>query len=71
VKPGCRSSIQYLYQLLFQKHEENLKEITQKSKRNKQSLSQQSSATNIYLSQDSLQDTSTLSDHHQLIGTSR
>ncbi|CAF4644246.1 unnamed protein product, partial [Rotaria sp. Silwood2] len=25
-KPGCRGSIRYLYQLLYQKHEEHLKE---------------------------------------------
>ncbi|CAF4572565.1 unnamed protein product [Rotaria sp. Silwood1] len=33
VKPGCRGSIRYLYQLLYQKHEEHLKEHTLKSKR--------------------------------------
>ena len=34
VKPGCRSSIRYLHQLLIQKHEEHLKNITKRSKRN-------------------------------------
>ncbi len=34
VKPGCCSNILYLSQLLHQKHEEHLKEVTIKSKRN-------------------------------------
>ena len=37
VKPGCRSNVRYLYQLLFQKHEERLKRTTHKFKGNKQS----------------------------------
>jgi hypothetical protein len=36
VKPGCRSSILYLSQLLNRKHEENMKEIGPYSKRSKQ-----------------------------------
>ena len=40
VKPGCRSNIRYLYQLLNQKHEEYLKQISIESKRNKQSMLQ-------------------------------
>jgi hypothetical protein len=46
VKPGCRSSIRYLHQLLIQKHEENLKAVAKKPKRNKNiniDLSQESS----------------------------
>ena len=39
VKPGCRSTIRYLYQLLHQKHDEHVKDFTRKSKRNKKSLS--------------------------------
>ncbi|CAF1092484.1 unnamed protein product, partial [Adineta steineri] len=65
VKPGCRSNIRYLYQLLYQKHEEHLKEITPKSKRNKQSQLHQSNSTTMNLSQDSSQDTSILSNHQQ------
>ncbi|CAF1087941.1 unnamed protein product [Adineta steineri] len=65
VKPGCRSNIRYLYQLLYQKHEEHLKEITPKSKRNKQSQLHQSNSTTMNLSQDSSQNTSILSNHQQ------
>ena len=46
VKPGCRSKIAYLCQLLRQKHEEHMKEIGSKSKRGKQSPSQPQS--NLY-----------------------
>ena len=35
VKPGCRSSITYLSQLLNRRHEEHMKEIGSQSKRNK------------------------------------
>lgn len=38
VKPGCRSNILFLSQLLRQKHEQHLKEVTVKSKRNKQTI---------------------------------
>jgi hypothetical protein len=65
VKPGCRSSIRYLYQLLHQKHEERLKEITSKSRRYKQPQSQQSSSTSMNLSQDPLQAASTIFNHQQ------
>lgn len=56
VKPGCRSGIQYLYRLLYHKHEDHLKAITKSRKRkqpmpkdnsdsttNQQNLSQNSS----------------------------
>jgi len=69
VKPGCRSNIRYLYQLLHQKHEEHLKEIPSKSKRKKQSQSQQRNSTAMDLSQDPAQDTSILSSQ-QLTATS-
>ena len=36
VKPGCQSSVRYLYQLLFQKHEEHLKRTTRQFKGNEQ-----------------------------------
>lgn len=65
VKPGCRSSIRYLYQLLHQKHEEHLKEITSKSKRHKQLQMQQNNGISINVSQDSVQDTSTTFNHQQ------
>ncbi|CAF1306431.1 unnamed protein product [Adineta steineri] len=65
VKPGCRTNVRYLYQLLHQKHEEHLKGITPKSKRNKQSQSHQSNSTVMNLSQDPSQDTSISSDHQQ------
>ena len=40
VKPGCRSNIRYLYQLLHQKHEEHLKQAANKSKLNRSLMSQ-------------------------------
>lgn len=54
VKPGCRSNIRYLYQLLHQKHEENLKKIKQKPRRNQQSQipTQQHDVANLDSSQD-------------------
>ena len=56
VKPGSRSNIAYLYQLLHQKHEEHMKEINSKSKRSKsQSQSQPNSNLDRSLSQDSTQ----------------
>jgi hypothetical protein len=55
VKPGCRSNILYLSQLLHQKHEEHLKEVSIKSKRNKQSRWQRNSAIGTDVSQDPLQ----------------
>ena len=59
VKPGCRSNIRYLYQLLYQKHEEHLKEISKKSKHNKPLMSQQHGDSIIYNTQDSIQSNST------------
>ncbi|CAF3360582.1 unnamed protein product [Rotaria socialis] len=50
VKLGCRASIQYLYQLLKQKHEEILKVNRMKFKQNQQSQSQISVKTITILS---------------------
>ena len=69
VKPGCRGTILYLYQLLHQKHEEHAKEIALKSKKNKQTQSQRNNATSMYLSQDSLQVGLTSSSQQQNIST--
>ena len=42
VKPGCRSGIRYLHQLLVQKHEEHLRKIMKRSKRNTNTSAQPS-----------------------------
>ena len=52
VKPGCRSNILFLSQLLRQKHEEHLKKATVKSKRNKQSRSQRNSTVGMDVSEE-------------------
>lgn len=59
IKPGCRSNIRYLYQLLQQKHEEHLKEISSKSTRNKQLMQQKNMNSVIDNTQDSIQSRST------------
>ncbi|CAF1597035.1 unnamed protein product [Adineta ricciae] len=59
VKPGCRSSVRYLYQLLQQKREEHLKQIT-KQKKTKCSYSQSTDSDSLSISQDSRQDISNL-----------
>ncbi|CAF4127240.1 unnamed protein product [Rotaria magnacalcarata] len=63
VKPGCRASMQYLYQLLEQKHEEILKVNRVKFKQNKQSKSPNISENNHDSVQDSSKDDSILSSH--------
>ena len=65
VKPGCRSNIRYLYQLLNQKHEEHLKYISIKSKRNKQSMLQVNTNITISNTQQPVQPASTLSSQQQ------
>ena len=50
VKPGCRSSIRYLHQLLFQKHEEHLKKMTKRSQRNTNTSVQQSHNSSLDIS---------------------
>ena len=57
VKPGCRSSVRYLYQLLQQKHEEHMKQII-KHKKTKYSHSQSTNSDSLSISQDSRQDIS-------------
>ncbi|CAF3801538.1 unnamed protein product, partial [Rotaria sp. Silwood1] len=69
VKPGCRSSTRYLHQLLQQKHEEHLKEITLKSKRHKQTIIHQNNTTITDLSQDPTQTVSTPSVHQHSMET--
>ncbi|CAF2960733.1 unnamed protein product [Rotaria sp. Silwood2] len=69
VKPGFRSSIQYLYQLLHQKHEEHMEEIAPKAKRNKQKNTQKNIITSIDVHQDPLQTVSTLHTHQQSMET--
>ncbi|CAF2994095.1 unnamed protein product [Rotaria sp. Silwood2] len=61
IKPGYRGNIRYLYQLLHQKHEEYLKEISSKPKRNKPSMSQQNANNFVDNSQHSIQSSSTSS----------
>ena len=68
IKPGCRSNIRYLYQLLHQKHQEHVKQITTKSRRNKQS--QQTTGSDMNLSQDSVQHSPTSLVHQQDTTTS-
>jgi hypothetical protein len=63
VKPGSRSNITYLYQLLRQKHEEHVKGINPKAKRSKQSQSQSNSSLDTSLSQDSVQGVASPSSH--------
>ncbi|CAF3211980.1 unnamed protein product [Rotaria sp. Silwood2] len=70
VKPGYRSSIQYLYQLLHQKHEQHMKEIAQETKRNIQKHKQKNINTSIYIHQDPSQTVSTLHTHQQSTETS-
>lgn len=53
VKPGSRSNIRYLHQLLSQKHDEHLKKNKYKSNGNKQSQLLQNNHTSLNLSQDS------------------
>jgi hypothetical protein len=64
VKPGCRSNIAYLCQLLRQKHEEHMKEIGSKSKRGKQSQSQSNSHPIDDLSQSSVQSVTSPPSHN-------
>ena len=59
IKPGCRSNIRYLHKLLYQKHEEHMKEISIKSKRHKQPKPQQNVDMSADNSQDSIQPMST------------
>ena len=55
VKPGCRSSILYLSQLLRRKHEEQMKETGRHSQRNKQPQQVRSTkAVTDQISQDSM-----------------
>ena len=61
VKPGARSNIRYLFQLLLQRHEEQLKHFHLSSKRIK-SYSQSNSIANTTASQDSTQLTITSTD---------
>lgn len=70
VKPGCCSSIRYLYQLLHQKHEEHLKKTAVKPRRNNQLHLQQNNGISINLSQDSLQDASTTLNGQQASASS-
>ena len=63
VKPGCRSNIAYLCQLLRQKHEEHMKKIGSKSKRTKHSQSQSNSHPNDGFSQSSVQRVASPSSH--------
>ena len=53
VKPGCRSSIRYLSQLLNRRHEEHMKDIGAQSKRNKQRPARSTTTSIAHLSQDS------------------
>ncbi|CAF1203412.1 unnamed protein product [Rotaria sordida] len=69
VKPGCRSNIRYLYQLLYQKQEEHLKKITHKSKGNKRSQLSQNNDTTTNLSQDPSETSPTSATHQQYTGT--
>ncbi|CAF3595534.1 unnamed protein product [Rotaria sp. Silwood2] len=69
VKPGCRSSIRYLHQLLQQKHEEHMKEITLKSKRHKQTIIHQNNTTITDLSKDPTQIVATPSVHQHSMET--
>jgi hypothetical protein len=61
IKAGYRSNIRYLYQLLYQKHEEHLREMSSKPKRNKQPMSQQNANNLIDNTQHSIQSSSTSS----------
>jgi len=70
VKPGCRSNIKYLHQLLYQKHEEHSKQIIQKPKRNRTLQSQGNNLTDLNPSQDSVQAPPISSIHSQHLATS-
>ena len=65
VKPGCRSNIRYLYQLLNQKHEEYLKQVSIKAKRNKQSMLQVNTNITVGNTQQPAQSASTPSSQQQ------
>ena len=53
VKPGCRSNIRYLSQLLNRRHEEHMKEVGSQSKSNKQRTQQSTTTSIARVSQDS------------------
>ena len=70
VKPGCRSNIRYLHQLLSQRHDEHMKQNKYKSNENKQSQLTKNNDTSLNLSQDLSQASSTSTTQQQSTGTS-
>lgn len=70
IKPGCRSNIRYLHQLLSQRHGEHMKQNKYKSSGNKQSQLTKNNDTSLNLSQDLSQASSTSTTQQQSTGTS-
>ncbi|CAF3833034.1 unnamed protein product [Rotaria sp. Silwood1] len=70
IKPGCRSNIRYLHQLLSQRHDEHMKQNKYKSSGNKQSQLTKNNDTSLNLSQDLSQASSTSTTQQQSTGTS-
>lgn len=71
VKPGCRSNIRYLYQLLSQKHDEHMKKKNKyKSSGNKQSQLTKNNDTGLNVSQDLSQASSIAKTQQQSTGIS-
>ena len=70
VKPGCRSSIRYLSQLLNRRHEEHMKEMGSQSKRNKQRTARSNTTATVPPSQDSteLLSSSSVQQHNRSLG---
>jgi hypothetical protein len=69
IKPGCRSNIRYLHQLLSQKHDEHMKKYKYKYNGYKQSQSI-NNTTSLNLSQNLSQASSTPATQQQAIGAS-
>ncbi|CAF4164941.1 unnamed protein product [Rotaria sordida] len=70
IKPGCRSNIRYLHQLLSQRHDEHMKQNKYKSSGNKQSQLTKNNDTSLNISQDLSQASSTSTTQQQSTGTS-
>ena len=70
VKPGCRSNIRYLHQLLSHRHDEHMKKTKYKSNGNKQSQLTKNIDTSLNLSQDFSQASSVSKTQQQSTRTS-
>ena len=70
MKPGCRSSIRYLSQLLNRRNEEHMKEMGSQSKRNKQRTARSTTTATDQPSQDSpeLLSSSSVQQHNRSSG---